>query len=102
MRYSSPVTFRNTILEEYVPKRKIDPEDVCLHVTEKMPFLIPDLVSLNIPGDHPCESQAEPEPKRETPDAEVTITDGEFFKLVPAAGQQCGKKNNDEKGETQP
>lgn len=102
MRYSSPVTFRNTILEEYVPKRKIDPEDVCLHVTEKMPFLIPDLVSLNIPGDHPCESQAEPEPERETPDAEVTITDGEFFKLVPAAGQQYGKKNNDEKGETQP
>lgn len=48
MRYSAPVIFKNTVLDEYIPKQKIIPEDVCAHVADTLPFLLPDLVSLDI------------------------------------------------------
>ena len=98
MRYSLPVTFRNTVLEEYVPKKKVAPEDVLLHVTETMSFLTPDLVSLNIPGETPGEDREKPEPEKKSPEEEAAIKDEDFFNLVPVNRNWNSNKVIDEKG----
>ena len=99
MRYSPPVTFRNSVLEEYVPKKKVAPEDVLQHVTETMSFLTPDLVSLNISEETPGEDREKPEPEKKSPEEEAAITDGDFFNLVPVNRNRNSNKVIDEKGE---
>lgn len=39
MRYTSPVAYKNTILDEYIPERNMTTEDVCSHVSDLIPFL---------------------------------------------------------------
>ncbi len=89
MRYSSPVTFRNTVLEEYVPKRKVDPEDVWKHVSEKMSFLVPDLESLGVTDESPIaeKGRKEPEPERQVEPEEQTFPELDFDALLQGTGQ---------------
>ncbi len=89
MRYSSPVTFRNTVLEEYVPKRKVDPEDVWKHVSEKMSFLVPDLESMGIPEEPPHAEKGlkKPEPEKQMEPEEQTFPELDFSALLQGAVQ---------------
>ena len=42
MRYSRPETYKNTVLDEYIPAKTVTAEDVRSHVAEILPFLPPD------------------------------------------------------------
>lgn len=103
MRYSTPVTFKNNILEEYVPKLYVNPEDICFHVSEKMPFLMQDLLSLNMeePQTSPKGQHPEPEPEEKTGTAEETIPELDFKEILHGTSQQDDNKNSNEKGEKQ-
>jgi len=92
MRYSSPVVFKNTVLTEYIPKRKITPEDVCVHVADTLPFLLPDLVSLDIEGEH--EPPVDPEKGRNQKASESTISELDFQAIL---NDNAGQTENDEK-----
>ena len=89
MHYSSPVVFKNTVLTEYMPKRKVSPEDVCVHVADTLPFLLPDLISLNI------ESEQEPtvDSKKHKLN-ESTISELDFQAILNYNAEQ---QENDEK-----
>ena len=39
MNYTDPISYENNLLEEYVPKEELTPEDVENHVKEILPFL---------------------------------------------------------------
>ncbi len=39
MNYVNPVAYRNTVLDEYIPEKKKDKQDIREHVQELMPFL---------------------------------------------------------------
>ena len=39
MNYVNPVSYKNTVLEEYIPKQEKDKQDIREHVQELMPFL---------------------------------------------------------------
>lgn len=82
MKYSNPVIFKNSVLKEYVPKRKVDPEDVCQHVSETMPFLIPDLVSLNILDEQ--KNTAKEEKQEPLAPEEQVIQEMDFAAIFPS------------------
>ena len=39
MHYSTPVVYKNNIIEEFIPKENITSEDICSHISELIPFL---------------------------------------------------------------
>lgn len=52
LKYSNPVYYKNTILDDYIPNEKTTAEDVRTHVKELMPFLEEDTLDLDIGGFH--------------------------------------------------
>lgn len=83
MRYSTPVVYQNTILEEYIPKENITSEDVHSHISELIPFLEPDNEEIIETGSFRLQraTHAETEPFIQSPQNE-TISDEAFQSLI--------------------
>lgn len=75
MAYSAPVMYKNTILDQYVPEKRLTKADVEDHVKEVMPFLEP------FDGDalHQTNPVKESDTKKEIPE---TISDTEYADLM--------------------
>lgn len=81
MRYSRPETYKNTVLDEYIPAKTVTAEDVRSHVAEILPFLPPDLTEPDVQK----ETRPSASPQKA---AEPTIKELDFNLLLQGVSPQ--------------
>jgi len=78
MRYSEPVIYKNTVLQEYIPENYVTKEDVRAHIGNLIPFLKPE--NSEMPSVSNFHLQKICEEKNSLSD--TTIGDAEFYMLL--------------------
>ena len=84
MKYSAPVVYRNTVIDEYTPKENVTADDVCSHVSELIPFLELEEESIDVCSFrlHRVHNGIQPKTRSLY---EKTISDGEFQSLMDSS-----------------